>query len=90
MTRVTDVFVDAGLLAHDTGQLPEALELLAVRLDMAGAGELLAQLTRSCFDRHGDDGICPACGHDLKAPPGDPHPRPTPPPTPPPPPPTER
>lgn len=90
MTRVTDVFVDAGMLAHETGQLPEALELLAVRLDMAGAGEMLAQITSSCFDRHGDDGVCPTCGH--KTPPGDPHPRPTPPPTPPPtsPPPTEQ
>lgn len=88
MTRVIDVFVDAGLLAHDTGQLPEALELLAIRLDLAGHGDLLGQLTRTCFTAHVDDGICPACGHELKAPPGDPHPKPPPPP--PPPPPTER
>lgn len=73
MTRVTDVFVDAGMLAHDTGQLPAALEELAIRLDLAGAGELLTAITdRTCW---GVGDQCPHCGTDMKAPPN-PHPKP--------------
>ncbi len=48
MTRIVDVFVAAGLLAHDTGQLPAALEELAIRLDLAGAGDLLTAITDQC------------------------------------------
>ena len=83
MTRVTDLFVDAGMLAHDTGQLPAALEELAIRLDLAGAGDLLSLITdRTCWAPHAD--VCPRCGHDLKRDP-QPHPRPPKPPPPPPP-----
>lgn len=41
-----DVFIAAGLVAHDAGVLPDALAELAVRLDIKGAGDLLDQLCR--------------------------------------------
>jgi hypothetical protein len=82
MTAVTDVFVAAGELAHEAGELPDAFLELAVRLDLKGAGDLLALITEgTCWAVHRDDGVCPTCGH--KRPP-DPHPKPKPPPPPPP------
>jgi hypothetical protein len=39
-----DVFVDAGVICHEQGTLAQGLELLAARLDYAGAGELVAEL----------------------------------------------
>lgn len=83
MTRVADLFVEAGVLAHETGDLPDALELLAIRLDLAGAGELLATLTRTCWQPEHELDTCPSCGAELKGTPN-PH-RPPPPPPPPPP-----
>lgn len=81
MTRITDLFVEAGELAHDTGELPAALEELAVRLDIKGAGDLLALITdRTCWAPHDD--VCPRCGYDAKRDP-QPHPKPPPPPPPP-------
>jgi hypothetical protein len=38
------LFADAGIDLYHTGQLTEGLELLAARLDMAGAGDLLVQM----------------------------------------------
>jgi hypothetical protein len=81
--HAVDLFVAAGLIARDADVLPDALAELAVRLDLAGAGPLLDELTRSCFGQVDDSGQCPLCGH--KKPPGDPHPKPPPPPPPPPP-----
>jgi hypothetical protein len=52
-------FVELGLMAHQDGILPDALAELAVRLDIAGAGDLLTTLTNTCWgpDRHN----CPHC-----------------------------
>lgn len=85
MNRVIDLFVEAGQLAHDTGVLPEAIELLGVRLDMAGAGDLLATLTRACWHATDQHEHCPTCGADLKGTPNPHQPKPPPPPPPPPP-----
>lgn len=101
MSKVTDLFVEAGRLAHEAGELPDALAELAIRLDLAGAGDLLDRLTRTCWEAHDD--VCPRCGHAKRdpqphAPPPPPPPparpptppaRPTPPPPPPPPPPQQ-
>jgi len=38
------LFADAGIDLYHQGQLTEGLELLAARLDMAGAGDLLVQM----------------------------------------------
>jgi len=38
------LFADAGIDLWHTGQLTKGLELLAARLDMAGAGDLLVQM----------------------------------------------
>jgi len=78
------LFVAAGLVAYDADVLPDALAELAVRLEIQGAGDLLALIVASCFGRH-DNGICGACGSAIKQDPGNPHPRPKPPPPPPPP-----
>jgi hypothetical protein len=56
MSTATDVFVEAGELAHETGELPDALLELAVRLDLKGAGDLLAVLTGTCFAPHTAEG----------------------------------
>lgn len=86
--RIVDAFVEAGEIAHDTGLLPDALEALAVRLDLAGAGDLLRTITNEvCWAPH--EGVCPRCGWSAKQPP-QPHPRPPQPPPPPPPPPPQR
>jgi hypothetical protein len=76
---VVDVFAETGMLAYRDGVLPDALAELAVRLDLAGAGPLLDQLTATCFAAH-VHGVCPVCGH--KQDPGKPHPKPKPPPKP--------
>ena len=39
-----DVFASLGVDLHYEGRLTEGLELLAARLDYAGAGELVAEL----------------------------------------------
>jgi len=44
--QTIEVFVAAGVLAHDTGLLPDALAELAIRLDLLGAGDLLDQMMR--------------------------------------------
>jgi hypothetical protein len=38
------LFADAGIDLYHQGRLSEGLELLAARLDMAGAGDLLVQM----------------------------------------------
>ena len=76
-----DVFVDVALVAYADGVLPDALAELAVRLDLAGAGELLDQLMFTCWaPTHGLDAVGCRC---HKKPP-DPRPLPKPPPPPPP------
>ncbi len=77
-----DVFVAAGLVAHDAGALPGALAELAIRLDLAGAGDLVQSLCEVSFAPDCDD-TCRYCGAELKHPPGDPKPPPPPPPPPP-------
>lgn len=44
-TRAVDVFVDAGMLAAETGVLPDAGRTLAQRLIAEGHGDILADLT---------------------------------------------
>jgi len=39
-------FADTGIAAHEAGVLPDALSELAIRLELAGAGGLLAELCR--------------------------------------------
>lgn len=77
---IVDVFADAGQLAAADGVLPDALAELAVRLDLAGAGALLTEITdRTCWAAtHGAVAGC-RCQK------GNPDPRPIPPPPPPPP-----
>ena len=41
---VVDLFAAAGMVAHESGLLPDALAELAVRLDIKGAGPLLDQI----------------------------------------------
>lgn len=41
--RAVDTFVVSGLLAHQLDVLPDALDELAVRADLAGAGPLIDQ-----------------------------------------------
>jgi hypothetical protein len=77
-----DVFVDVALVAYGDGILSDALAELAVRLDLAGAGEVLDQLMFTCWaNEHGVDR--PGCRCFQKK---DPNPRPLPRPQPPPPP----
>ena len=81
-----DVFADAGIVAWQDGVLPDALAELSVRLDLAGAGDLLDTLIRTCWGPDRRD--CPHCAIDIRyATKGtpDPHPKPQPPPPPPPP-----
>lgn len=79
--RVVDLFVAAGEIAHDENVLDDGLRLLAARLDLKGAGDLLTAITdRTCWEAHGD--VCPRCGHKRDP---QPHPRPPKPPPPPPP-----
>jgi hypothetical protein len=47
VTWAAQAFVDAGLLAAEAGGLPTALDDLAVRLDLAEAGELLSMITEA-------------------------------------------
>jgi len=70
-----DVFADVGVMAAEDGVLPDALAELAVRLDLAGAGDLLTEMTsRTCWQvSHGDQ--VPGCRCK-----GTPNPKPTPPP----------
>ena len=68
-----DVFVDTGVICHEQGHLPIALELLAARLDYAGAGQLLTQLCALEFTAPADE-----------RPKADPRPTPVPKPPPPP------
>lgn len=77
---VVDVFAAAGLAARDAGLLPDALRELAVRLEIVGAGDLVAELSDTCWVAH--DGQCPRCGHEMRPNP-QPHPKPAPPPKPP-------
>ena len=83
------VFADAGVLCFEEGALVEGLEILSLRLEIAGAGSLLDVLMATCWGTDRDD--CPHCRipvryhRDTKGTP-DPHPKPPPPPPPPPPP----
>jgi len=61
-------FADTGIAAHEAGVLPDALSELAIRLELAGAGGLLAVLINTDWS-------------PLKR---DPNPTPKPPPPPPP------
>ena len=74
---VVDVFADVGVMAAEDGVLPDALAELAIRLDLAGAGDLLTLMVdRTCWQvSHGD--LVPGCRCK-----GTPNPRPTPPPPP--------
>ncbi len=82
-TRTVEAFVAAGQLAHDQGVLDRALAELAVRLDLAGAGDLLTEITNeTCWHATDQHEQCPTCGTVLK---GNPNPHPKPPPPPPPP-----
>jgi hypothetical protein len=74
---IIDLFADTGVIAAEEGVLPDALAELSVRLDLAGAGELLTEMTdRTCWQvSHGDQ--VPGCRCK-----GTPNPRPTPPPPP--------
>ena len=76
---VVDVFADVGVMAAEDGVLPDALAELAVRLDLAGGGDLLTEITdRTCWAvYHGADK--PGCRCEK----GTPNPRPVPPPKPP-------
>lgn len=77
-----DLFAQAGIAAHDQGVLPDALLELSIRLEIAGAGDLLTFITNhTCWTPH-DDEPCPSCGHmsDKRDP--QPHPKPPPPPPP--------
>jgi len=84
MAGTVDVFADLGVEAWREGTLPDALLELSVRLDLAGAGPLLAQLTATCWGT--DRGDCPHCRITAGKGTPDPHPKPKPPPPPPPPP----
>lgn len=74
---VVEIFADAGVVAAQEGVLSDALAELAVRLDLAGAGDLLTQMVnRTCWQvSHGD--LVPGCRCK-----GTPNPKPTPPPPP--------
>lgn len=74
---VVEVFADTGVIAAEDGVLPAALAELAVRLDLAGCGDLLtAMVNRTCWQvSHGD--LVPGCRCK-----GTPNPKPTPPPPP--------
>ena len=68
----TEAFIEAGEIAHEAGVLPDALLELAVRLDLKGAGDLLALITDgTCWAPR--DEVCPRCGQRR---PPDPHPKP--------------
>jgi len=75
---VVEIFADTGVIAAEDGLLPEALAELAVRLDLAGAGDLLTLMVdRTCWQvSHGD--LVPGC----RCAKGTPNPKPTPPPPP--------
>lgn len=75
------VFADAGILCYEDGYLTQGLELLSLRLELAGAGDLLTVLTLTCWGTDRND--CPHCALTKGTP--DPHPRPPTPPPPPPP-----
>ena len=75
---VVDLFAAAGLVAHESGLLPDALAELAVRLDIKGAGPLLTLITETCWTAHED--VCPTCGGKRDP---QPHPKPPKPPEPP-------
>ncbi len=45
------MFADLGELAHEQGQLPDALDELALRADLIGAGPLLDQWARKRIRR---------------------------------------
>lgn len=82
-SHVVEVFVQAGVLAHEQGVLDRALVELGVRLELKGAGELLSMITdQVCWAAHDGHRSCPACGTALKPNPN-PHPKPPPPPPPP-------
>lgn len=77
---VVDVFADMGVMAAEDGVLPDALAELAVRLDIAGAGDLLTQVTSlTCWAVYHGAGK-PGCRCPEAK--GTPNPRPTPPPPP--------
>jgi hypothetical protein len=59
-----DVFVDAGIEAHDRGVLPDALAELSIRLDLVGAGDLLDVLMATCWGPDRDD--CPHCAIPVR------------------------
>lgn len=78
---------DRPLLRAAVTRLRGDLDLLAARLDLAGAGDLLEAITQVCWSPH--DSVCPRCGWRVKQDP-QPHPRPPQPPPPPPPPPPDK
>lgn len=79
---IVQMFADAGLIAAQERRLPDALAELAIRLDLAGAEELVTQLTNlTCWAvTHGAGE--PGCRCAVK---GTPNPQPIKPPPPPPP-----
>jgi hypothetical protein len=82
-TRTIEAFAEAGILAAHQGVLDRALVELALRLDLAGAGDLLTEITNeTCWDATDQHDQCPRCGTVLKGTPN-PHPKPPPPPPPP-------
>ncbi len=76
----TQLFADLGIRAYQTGQLDDGLALLAARLDLAGAGDLLDDLMFTCWAAEHGPGQ-PGCRCEKKPP--DPRPLPKPPPRPP-------
>jgi hypothetical protein len=51
MAPIATVLADTAQLAHEQGQLPDALDELAVRCDLIGAGDLVDQWAHKRVNR---------------------------------------